>query len=178
MQQHHPLLLQPLPHLQPSEPPTQLVKAVMQATHQPDPPPQYGSVTLGEYNPSGVGAGVFSIEAGTGALLVDGSKMCGFYGGTESAWVYSCNTPPRTNEAPITCDQGQTGGGALKCSAAIMNCIEDFNDENDPVCYATGGAWTQFMGYQFLSTYYLLSIGSEAAATGSYVPISLIIQAL
>ncbi|KAF5573929.1 uncharacterized protein FSUBG_14090 [Fusarium subglutinans] len=142
------------------------------------PPPQYGSITLGGYNPSDVGPGVFSIEAGTGALFVDGSKICGFYGGGQSASVYVCNATPRTNEAPITCEQGQTDGGALKCSAPIMNCIEDNNDDNDPVCYATGGVWTQFMGFQLLGNYYLLSIGSQAAATGSNVPISLIIQAL
>ncbi|KAF5962523.1 hypothetical protein FBULB1_14082 [Fusarium bulbicola] len=142
------------------------------------PPPQYGSITLGGYNPSDVGAGVFFIEAGTGALVVDDSKICGFYGGGQSAPLYVCNATPRTNEAPITCDQGQTDGGALKCSAPIMNCIEDNNDDNDPVCYATGGVWTQFMGFQLLGNYYLLSIGSQAAATGSNVPISLIIQAL
>lgn len=142
------------------------------------PPPQYVTITLGEDNPSGVGAGVFSIEAGTGALFVDGSKICGIYSGSQSAMVYSCSTPLRTNEAPITCEQGQTDGGALKCSAPIMDCIEDFNDDNDPVCYTTGGAWTQFMGFQLFSNYFLLRIGSQAAATGSYVPISLMIQAL
>ncbi|KAH7192736.1 uncharacterized protein B0J16DRAFT_411418 [Fusarium flagelliforme] len=142
------------------------------------PQPQYVTITLGEDNPSGVGAGVFSIEAGTGALFVDGSKICGIYSGSQSALVYSCSTPLRTNEAPITCEQGQTDGGALKCSASMMDCIEDFNDDNDPVCYPTGGVWTQFMGFQLFSNYFLLRIGSQAAATGSYVPISLIIQAL
>ncbi|KAM0281886.1 hypothetical protein ACHAQK_002614 [Fusarium lateritium] len=141
------------------------------------PPPQYGSITLGGYNPSGVAAGVFSIISDTGALFVDGSQICGFYGGSESASLYVCNAPPRANEAPITCDQGQADGGALKCSAPAMNCIEDFNDENDPVCYATGGVWTQFSGFQLLGNYFLLSIGSAAAATSQgYIPLDLIIR--
>ncbi|KAL4724221.1 hypothetical protein ACLX1H_008834 [Fusarium chlamydosporum] len=131
------------------------------------PPPQYGSITLGGYNPSGVEAGVFSIEAGTGALIVDGSKICGFYGGSDSASLYICNASPRTNEAPVTCDQGQADGGVLKCSAPQMNCIEDFNDENDPVCYSTGGVLTQFHGFQLLGNYFLLSIGTAAAASSS-----------
>ncbi|KAI8649096.1 hypothetical protein NCS57_01445700 [Fusarium keratoplasticum] len=143
------------------------------------PPPEYGSITLGGYNPSGVPAGVFSIEAGTGALFVDGSKICGFYSGSESASLYVCNPSPRTNEAPVTCDQGQMDGGVLKCSAPKMTCIEDFNDDNDPVCYATGGVWTQFNGYQFFGNYFLLGIGSEAAAsTRGFIPIDLIIQAV
>ncbi|KAM0244003.1 hypothetical protein ACHAP5_006667 [Fusarium lateritium] len=141
------------------------------------PPPQYGSITLGGYNPSGVAAGVFSINSDTGALFVDGSQICGFYGGSESASLYVCNASPRTNKAPITCDQGQADGGALKCSAPAMNCIEDFNDDNDPVCYPTGGVWTQFNGLQLLGNYFLLSIGSRAAASSqSYIPIDLIIQ--
>ncbi|KAJ4198468.1 hypothetical protein NW759_016300 [Fusarium solani] len=143
------------------------------------PPPQYGSITLGGYNPSNVPAGILSIEAGTGALFVDGSKICGFYSGSESASLYVCNASPRTNEAPVTCDQGQMDGGVLKCSAPKMTCIEDFNDDNDPVCYATGGVWTQFIGYQFLGNYFLLSIGSEAAAsTRGFIPIDLLIQAV
>ncbi|SPJ71706.1 uncharacterized protein FTOL_01434 [Fusarium torulosum] len=142
------------------------------------PPAQYGSITLGGHNPSGVAAGVFSIDAGTGALFVDGSKICGFYGGSESASLYVCNASPRTNEAPITCDQGQADGGVLKCSAPKMNCIEDFNDENDPVCYATGGVWTQFMGFQLLGDYFLLSIGSMGASSQGNIAINLIIQAI
>ncbi|KAF4335362.1 hypothetical protein FBEOM_10771 [Fusarium beomiforme] len=129
------------------------------------PPPHYGSITLGGYNPSGVAAGVFSIDADAGALFIDGSKICGFYSGSESASLYVCNTSPRTNEAPVTCDRGQADGGVLKCSAPAMTCVEDFNDDNDPVCSSTGGVWTQFTGYQFLGNYFLLAIGSEAAST-------------
>ncbi|RGP64484.1 activator of stress 1 [Fusarium longipes] len=141
------------------------------------PPPQYGSVTLGDYNPSGAEVGVFSIEAGTGALFINGFKICGHYGGGWSASVSYCSEAPKSDEAPIICDQGQTDGGALECSAPIMTCIEDFNDDNDLVCYATGGTWTQFNVYQYYSNYYLLSIGSQPMATG-YFPISLTIQAL
>lgn len=122
--------------------------------------------------------GVFSIDANTGALIVDGSKICGFYGGFESASLYVCNASPRTNEAPVTCDQGQADGGVLKCSAPAMTCVEDFNDENDPVCSPTGGVWTQFMGFQLLGDYFLLSLGSVAAATGGNIPINLMIQGI
>ncbi|KAI8716949.1 hypothetical protein NCS52_00989700 [Fusarium sp. LHS14.1] len=144
------------------------------------PPPEYGSITLGGYNPSGVSAGIFSIDAVTGALFVDGSKICGFYSpNLQSASLYVCNTIPRTNEAPVTCDQGQLDGGVLACSAPAMNCIEDFNDDNDPVCYPTGGVWTQFAGFQFLGNYFFLRLASEAAAsTGGNIPIDLGIQAV
>jgi hypothetical protein len=140
--------------------------------------PQYHSITLGTYNPSGVAAGVFSIDSGTGALLIDGSKICGFYGGSESAWLYVCNASPQTNEAPITCDQGQADGGVLKCSAPKMTCIEDYNDDNDPVCHADGGLWTQLMGYQLFGGYFLLSIGSGATSSQNNIAINLIIQAV
>ncbi|KAH6950179.1 hypothetical protein DER45DRAFT_91781 [Fusarium avenaceum] len=140
------------------------------------PPPQYGTITLGGRNPSGAGVGVFSIDASTGALIVDGSKICGFYGGSESASLYVCNASPRTNEAPVTCDQGQADGGVLKCSAPAMTCIEDFDDENDPVCNPTGGVWAQFLGFQLFGDYFLLSLGSMAAATGGNIPIDLMIQ--
>ncbi|EEU38722.1 uncharacterized protein NECHADRAFT_83146 [Fusarium vanettenii 77-13-4] len=143
------------------------------------PPPQYGSITLGGYNPSNVPAGIFSIEAVTGALIVDGSKICGFYSGSQSASLYVCNATPRTNEAPVTCNQGQMDGGVLKCSAPAMACIEDFDDENDPVCYPTGGVWTQFAGFQFLGNYFFLSLASETtASTGGNIPIDLLIQAV
>ncbi|RSL75904.1 hypothetical protein CEP51_010450 [Fusarium floridanum] len=142
-------------------------------------PPEYGSITLGSYNPGNAPVGVLSIEAATGSLLVDGNKICGFYSPyQESASLYTCNASPRSNEAPVTCDLGQADGGLLKCSAPAMTCIEDFNDDNDPVCYATGGVWSYFSAFQLLGNYFLLHIGSLAARQGSYVPIDLVIQAV
>ncbi|KAF5005573.1 hypothetical protein FDECE_7980 [Fusarium decemcellulare] len=131
------------------------------------PPRQYGSITVGTYNPANVGVAVFSIEAGTGALLVEGERICGFYSPSlESASLYACNASPRSNEAPITCDQGQTDGGLLNCGAPKMTCIEDFNDDNDPQCYATGGVWTQFWALGVMNGYYLVELGSSNAAAG------------
>ncbi|RSL42233.1 hypothetical protein CEP54_015548 [Fusarium duplospermum] len=143
-------------------------------------PPAYGDITLGTYNPGNAPVGVLSIEEGTGSLLVDRSKICGFYSPyQESASLYTCNASPRSNEAPVTCTLGQADGGHLKCSAPAMICIEDFDDENDPVCYTTGSVWTYFTAFQFLGNYFLLNIGSLAAQSQrSYVPIDLIIQAV
>ncbi|KAJ3547954.1 hypothetical protein NM208_g1250 [Fusarium decemcellulare] len=131
------------------------------------PPPDYGSIFVGTYNPANVGAAVFSVEAGTGSLLSEGERICGFYApGVESASLSTCNASPRSNEAPITCDQGQTDGGLLSCGAPRMTCIEDFNDDNDPQCYTTGGVWTQFWALGVTNGYYIVEIGSSNAASG------------
>ncbi|KAF4460296.1 hypothetical protein FALBO_12924 [Fusarium albosuccineum] len=114
------------------------------------PPRQYGSITIGTYNPANVGVAVFSIEAGTGSLLVEGERICGFYS-------------PSLESASLSDGWWAT---ELRCAQDDMTCIEDFNDDNDPQCYATGGVWTQFWALGVMNGYYLVELGSSNAAAG------------